>query len=250
VYKRQGYYHLTFVDRAKRVNYAPSFGSASFTFEFPELRKEFLAGFDRISCREAKGCETIKRVTGFQAIHVLDPSMLLRAEDYRAVSRKPQYEVPEHYALLYIAFGGLPEARLLEYENVISRVCHGLPVISIAFWDSKSEIDRSTEEVVSSTGPAEFLWLIDHADVVLTNSFHGTVFSVLFQKSFISLHRMSVADSVKIEDILSTLGLSHRIYQDDGLIPEQEIDYSVPYEKLEAMRTSSMRYLKDCLHVN
>ena len=248
--KQLEYYHLTFADRAKRVNYAPSFGSASFTFEFPELRKELLSGFDRISCREAQGCRTIKRVTGFDAVHVLDPSMLLRAEDYRAVAQKPQYEVPEHYALLYIAFGGLPEARTAEYNHVITRAVHSLPAISIAFWDSKDDIDRSSAEIVSATGPAEFLWLIDHADVVLTNSFHGTVFSILFRKNFISMHRMNVADSAKIEDILSTLGLSSRLYHDDGIIPEQEIDYSSAYEKLEAMRESSMQYLRECLHVH
>ena len=244
------YYYLTFVDREKRVSYAPSFGRAEFTFEFPELRKEYLAGFNKISCREARGCETIKRVTGFNAVHVLDPAMLLTAEDYKPLERKPSYAVPGHYALLYTSFEGLSDARICEYNHVITRTCNGRKTINLALKCLESDIGYSPEVVLSSTGPEEFLWLIDHSDIVLTNSFHCTAFSILFKKSFITFHRGNTADTSKVEDILLTLGLSSRMYNNDGIIPAPEIDYSAVYEKLAALRESSMNYLKDCLHVN
>ena len=245
------YYYLTFIDREKRVNYAPSFGSSEFTFEFPELRREYIAGFDRISCREKCGCETIKRVTGFDAVHVLDPTMLLRAEDYSILERKPSYEVPEHYALIYILSMEMSYARTREYNYVIKHVCRDLPTVKLPLVGALGvDAKDFSADVFTSTGPEEFLWLIDHADIVLTNSFHGTVFSILFKKNFISFHRPDSSDIEKVEDILLSLGLSNRMYRNDGMIPSPEIDYSAAYEKLEALRESSMNYLKDCLHVN
>ena len=245
------YYYLTFVGREKRVCYAPSFGRSEFTFEFPELRKEYTAGFDRISCREKHGCETIKRVTGFDAVHVLDPTMLLKAEDYRVLERKPSYEVPEHYALVYILSMEVSYARKCEYRQVVKHASRGLPMINIPLVGALGvDTEGFSADMFTSTGPEEFLWLVNHADIVLTNSFHGTVFSILFKKSFISLHRPDSSDIDKVEDILLSLGLSSRMYRNDGIIPSPEIDYSSVYEKLEPLRKSSMQYLKDCLHVN
>ncbi|MBR0258216.1 MAG: polysaccharide pyruvyl transferase family protein, partial [Synergistaceae bacterium] len=97
-----------------------------------------------------------------------------------------------------------------------------------------------------ASGPCEFLWLIDHADYVITESFHGTVFAVNFSKKFVSLdpglHTFS-----RFSNILEALGLMERVYTFDGKFSDNDIDYEAVHKKLNAMREKSMQYLRECL---
>ena len=240
------YFNLDFVEPEKRVAYAPSFGLAEFTFNFLDLRKELLSKFRKLSCREQRGCDLIKELTGFDAQHVLDPTMLLSAEHYRTIAKKPAFEIPEHYALIYLSVNDLTVFRQREYANVINAACHGIETINLYFDPSFSVFyDGRAEQI----GPEEFLWLIDHADIVIENSFHGTAFSILFHKNFIAMDRASSYDTMKIKDILSTLGILDRKYDNDARIPEGIIDYEAVDKKLNELRETSTNYLRECLDI-
>lgn len=225
------YYYLQFVEREKRVNYAPSFGVSRLKFFERNIHKKLLQGFDRLSCREEEGCNIIKELTGREAQLVLDPTLLLTAEEWRRIARKPEYDLPENYVLVYVF------SDIHKFMPYISELAEGLPVINI--------YDRSSR-YFSRTGPREFVWLIDHADRVLTSSFHGTAFSVNFRKNFVSFNSGSGRFS-RIRTLLSNLGLTERIFTPGRNIIRVPVNYDAVNEKLNALRENSMNFLRECL---
>ena len=233
------FYYLSFVLPEKRVCYAPSFGVRKFLKKRTKFHKKYLPTFKKLSCRESSCCEAIRKLTGLDAVHVVDPSLLLQAENYRVIAKKPDYDVPEHFTISYF-IEDVEENRLDEFNGIIKKVGGNLKNIDIF---NINDVEHF------STGADEFLWLMDHADYIFTNSFHGTVFSIMFKKPFIAFQRVVDGMQNKISDLLSTLGIAGRIYQNDGKIPEGKIDYDSVYEKLNIRREISLNYLKECLNV-
>ena len=232
------YYYLLFMSQEKRVCYAPSFGFSEF---FPEdywLHKLGLAGFERLSCREEEMIELIRQASGKTPQLVLDPTLLLSADDWRKYESKPAYDVPDKYVLCYFLGNKTPE-----YTQAISQAAGGLPIISILDIDDKSHI---------LADPGAFLWLIDHADFVCTDSFHGTAFSVNFGKEFMSFkRRQKGAEGMfgRIDSLLTNLGISGHIFGEGVSVRPEAVNYDDVYVQLSSMRKSSMRYLKECLKV-
>ena len=226
------YYYLEFADQSKRVNYAPSFGVSTLKFYERYEHRKGLNGFNRLSCREEDGCDLIHSLTGREAQLVLDPTFLLTAEQWRKIARKPKYEVPEHYAFTY--YLGAPQIL------AVKKLAEGLPIVSAL---------NRTEQTYAMTGPREFLWLIDHADIVITASFHGTVFSVIFGKRFITVKGSWFG---RLKTLLSHFDLTDRIYELDGdesniNVLGAPIDYDSVNMKLQTLREKSMKYLASCL---
>ena len=225
------FYYLYFIERNKRVCYAPSFG-------IPELQKRYsihkkgLKGFNKLSCREKSGCDLIKKLIGQDAQLVLDPTLLFNADWWRKISRKPDYKLPKRYALAY--FFGIPK----EYKSVINQIIKTENLELIDIFDPEDKLHFLT-------GPQEFLYLVDHAEIIFTGSFHGTAFSINFEKKFISFGE----SNSRIESILSQLNLMNRLYKNGHEIPSGEINYNEVNEKLNILRESSLKYLRDCLHV-
>ena len=227
VYEALRFFFLEFVERDKRVNYASSFGMDKIKFIHRRVFRKGLKGFKKLSCREKSGCELIKQLTGREAEHVLDPTLLLTDEQWRKIERKPSFDLPEHYILSY-SFSDYSKY----YEDFSD-----MKIIDIFNPEKYPEY--------FNIGPCEFLWLVDHADFVFTASFHGTIFSINFRKNFISF--AGTGTSGRIENFLSILGLSERIYKPGQEIPKSSIDYGPVYEKINSMRESSMKYLRGCL---
>ena len=225
------YFYLSFMPAEKRVCYAPSFGFKKFPARFAKLHKKYLAEFKKLSCREIEGCNLIKQAVNKEVLHVLDPALLLNADDYLKIARKPKFEIPEHYVFVY-HFGMITD----EVKSLIDKFSSGLKII---------HVNNPQELEYYLTDASEFLWLMNNADYVYTNTFHGTVFSIIFKKKFISAGKYSY----KIKDILSSLNLNNRIYNNDGKIPQGEIDYDSVYEKLNARREISLNYLQECLNL-
>lgn len=232
------YYYLEFIGREKRVCYAPSFGFRNFPEKDRELHRKGLEGFDRLSCREQEMQGLIRGLTGQEAELVLDPALLLTAEHWREVSSKPEYDVPERYVLCY--FLGDPSP---VYAQAIHDMAGGLPVINIL---DPYDITHYV------THPGEFVYLIDHADFVCTNSFHATAFSVNFGKNFFTFKGESEGMRNmfgRLESILSNTGLMNHIYVPGMTSRPEAVDSVSVSEKLSAMRESSMKYLRECLKI-
>ena len=236
------FFYLEFVEREKRVCYAPSFGFSHFADYDRELHKKGLEGFERLSCREQEMQPMIRALTGQEAELVLDPTLLLEAEQWQEVSSKPEYDLPERYVLCYFLGEITPE-----YSRAISDMAGGLPVVNIYDIFSKNADKNSP---YYTTHPGEFLYLFEHADFVCTDSFHGTAFSVIFRKNFLSFRREQ--DNVKdmfgrIESLLSNLGLMNHVLNPGMTARPDALNNEAVTSRLDEMRGSSLKYLRECL---
>lgn len=234
------YFYLEFIAREKRVNYAPSFGFSHFADDDIELHKKGLEGFSHLSCREQEMQPMIRQLTGQEAELVLDPTLLLDAGKWREVSSRPEYDLPEHYVLCYFLGEITPE-----YSRAISDMAGGLPVIYIS-----SGVDINSPQYL--THPGEFVYLFEHADFVCTDSFHGTVFSVIFRKNFLSFQRAQarMEDMFgRIESLLSNLNLMNHVYNSRITTRPDALNSEAVASRLDEMRGASLKYLRECLKV-
>lgn len=230
------YYYLEFIPREKRVCYAPSFGFSEFRELDYDVHKKGLEGFDKLSCREQEGVNLIKQLINKDAKLVLDPTLLLNASQWREIECKPDINLPDNYVLTYFLGAVDPE-----YEHAIKQIAGNLPVINIY----NIMIPGLGAYIV---GIEELLYLFDHADFVLTNSFHGTVFAINFGKKFYSFTREYESFS-RIQSILDSLNLANHAYKSESNSRPDEINYHEVNEKLNILRESSIKYLRECLNV-
>ncbi len=232
-------YYLNFGDAdIKRIAYAPSFGYKTIPEGEKDLIKTLLNRFDDLSAREISGCKIIKELTGKEVPNVLDPVFLLNIEEYRKIS-KPVKLKYNNYILCYALVGMKKQIPLALNLKEIT----GLPIVLIK--DSALLPVKGVDKIIRFAGPREFLWLFDNADYVVTDSFHGTAFSLVFKKNFFS----TIAFPEKAERIYSILketDLEDRIVDKPDEIDKNnlKIDYAIPARRLEEKIKISKDYLE------
>lgn len=191
---------LKFAPRAKRIAYAASISC-------PEIPSKDLQGFidgikgmKAISVREQAGAELIEQLTGRKVEVVADPTMLVAAEKWREIARKPSWLKGDEEILTTYFLGKRP-------DEVINRLAdaQGLKVVNI--------LDERVFEHYA-VAPEEWLWLIDNASLMYTDSFHGTVFSILFRRPFVVTERIGDGCvnkmTSRIDTLLGKFGLEAR----------------------------------------
>ena len=238
--EESAYYYLEFMPREKRVCYAPSFGFSQFPESDYELHKKGLEGFNKLSCREQEGVNLIKQIINKDAQLVLDPTLLLNASQWQELEKRPDINLPEHYALQFFLGDIKPE-----YEQAIKQAAGDLPIVNLYNY-MNPDLPGYTAEV------EEFLYLFNHADLIFTDSFHGTAFSVNFGRNFLVFRRSHdwTKDMFgRIESILASTNLTDHIYTPGMSTRPAEINYNEVNEKLNILRESSLKYLRGCLHV-
>ena len=232
---------LPFVDEPHRKNaYAPSIGTISVDKAFGERLKQALVSFRHISCRERQNCDYLMSLLGKPVRYVLDPTLLLTAKDWDSIAVRPQ--MPRHsYVLAYI----------LGEKSCISSFAEklgkdmGLPVYYVA----TRPLYLQRDNVLNAVGPQEFVGLIRDAAAVVTDSFHGTLFSINYGVEFYSFAKRECQpgeitnDNARILAFLQELGLEHRFKQDDDTTFASPIEYHAIHEWLDAMRDESRKYL-------
>ncbi|MBC7980914.1 MAG: polysaccharide pyruvyl transferase family protein [Armatimonadetes bacterium] len=226
-------------DTARRIAYAPSFGVA----EIPGDKQQPLARVTRsighLSCRETSGVKVLENITGRHVTHVCDPTLLLTAETWLSIAKAPQ-DLPGKYILVY-ALENSPALREAVAKITITL---SLPVVCIQV--NVRNPDFPCTRVIRDAGPREFLGLVANASYIITNSFHGCVFSILFQKQFFSpLHGKL---NERMRDFFSFTGLTD--CQDLAVtlksLPRQ-IDYEAVHSILNGLITNSKEYLKNAI---
>ena len=234
-------YFLNFAENFKKTSYASSLGTTDISEDYKRILKEKLASFKHLSCREEFGAEMLSELTGKKVEHVLDPTLLLCAKEWE-VYEQPVRGVPEKYILVY-QLGSRPELKI--YADVLSSK-QGIPVISILTNANTKEWDTTVDGI----GPSEFLWLIHHATYIVTDSFHGTMFSINYQKQFFSFTKVEGGsgsfDNIRLEDVLSCFEMANRLITDKNVLPN-DIDYRKVSDTLETRRDTSKIYLKSAV---
>lgn len=239
-----GYKYLDFAPRKKRIAYAPSFGVESVPgYNRAFVRKKLLA-IDDISVREKQGARIVKELTGKEVPVLLDPTMLMSGDAWRSIYKaQKSFNKTKNYALCY--FFDEPSAEIIDKIVAYAKECN-LKIIVLS--GGNAQLLAKGAELVDA-GPWEFLRYIDEAECVFTNSFHGSVFSILFGKPlkiFGRHHSEAVKQTSRIDTLLEIAELKECMYHSsqDLIDPTDTKDAGM---KIVPYRDASLKYIKDAL---
>ena len=185
--------YLPQVPSAQKVAYAASFGVSSIERNREEIAV-LLNGVPHISMREDAGASIVEELTGRTVPTVVDPTMLLSADEWGLIERRPRFSaVDRPFCLKHVLGDDVDDGRIRDMARE-----RGLSVVDLR--------DQSLP-----VGPAEFLWLVHNAALVATDSFHGSVFSALFHRPFVIFERVDGQRSMasRLDTLCRTFGLEH-----------------------------------------
>lgn len=233
---------LTFTNPEKRISYSASFGVSQLPEKYNSLARKELKLFKSLSVREDSGKKIIENLTGRDDVEVLiDPTMLLSCSDWEKVAIKPKEYNGEDYILNYF-LGNLSTHRKEEIERLAKK----------NNWKIINLFDRN--DPYYNSGPAEFLWLEKNAKLICTDSFHSSVFSIIFDKPFIVFDREQkgvVRMSSRITTLLNKFDLKDRKYNGKSITSENlNHDYTEAYELLDRERKKSTKFLEKALDIS
>lgn len=220
-----------------KAAYAPSFGQSVFSQEEKDIIKGLTKNFDFLSCRENDGATMLSEVHKREVPCVIDPTLLLNSEQWSKVMKVP--ETKYQYLLVYDLNGGVPMlnlARELAAEK-------GLKIYCITRHPDISFIYKGIDKVIYDAGPREFVGYFSRASYVVTDSFHGTAFAIIFKKNFNTYIALPRA-SQRIKSLLGVCNLLGRIVDKDGSINTIENCFSIfDWESFENYRQLSIKYI-------
>ena len=243
-------YFLNFAEKGKRkISYAPSIALDRIPEQYAKEFSELVSYLDDISVRESNAVAIIRELSGCDAKHVLDPTLLIGGEQWLKIVGETRI-VKEPYIFCYL-FGTHDEYDVaIEHLREISG---GLEVVIVPFCEKHL---KNSYTKIYDAGPLEFLNLIKNAQYVITDSFHATVFSILFSRTFFTLPRFKKNEknsmNSRIYSLLDALGAQDRLIdhtQVNSFKADVKIDYATVHSKLMNMRKSSLEYLKEALAV-
>ncbi|MBR3640471.1 MAG: polysaccharide pyruvyl transferase family protein [Oscillibacter sp.] len=227
----------------RKIAYAPSFGVPSLPEGMEAELKTYLADFTHLSVREAQGRAILQKI-GRDAPVVLDPTLLLTAQEWDAMASRASDLPQGGYLLCYCVSD---PAALTPYVRALAEKT-GLPVVQLC--GTRRKVVPGAKQIFSA-GPAEFLTLFSRAEYVVTNSFHGTVFAVQYEKPFftaVSPAETAAPERSRTYSLLSSLGIAERIVgTGESASLDEEVDWAAVRDRLTAQRRASMAYLKAAL---
>lgn len=230
-------YFLDFCEgNTRRVAYAPSFGIENFSEDFRRDIQGDLRRFHALSAREASGQVLVEALTGRDVPIVADPTFFLEQSDWEKLEQKHPAARGNYILYFTVRSSRTLWEKALEFSRKI-----GMKLVVIGGNALKKKIDGV--EYAVDIGPAQWLYLMHHARYVVTNSFHGTAFSIHFRRDFYL--DLSARTNSRLEHIAKALGLEDRIVK--GPLEPSVTDYTVAERVLPEMRKASWAYLEQAL---
>ena len=219
VYARNGqdssFYCAFAPQNARCISYAASFGTNDIPKKFERFVSQQLKRFNSISVREKSGVEIVKSL-GYQATEVLDPVFLLHREDWENLCR---HHHDEKYLLVYDIDMNHPGVKMLS-KRIAKE--NNWKIYSI----NDFKICPYADYNINNAGPIEFLEWIRDAQYIVCTSFHGTAFSVIFNKQFYTFPLYKQNNSSRMEDFLCKISLSNHFIKKEVVINLDIIDYT------------------------
>lgn len=241
------FYTLEFApDNKLKIAYATSFGVSQIPDGQKKATAKYLNRFQNLSTREIAGQKIIKELTGKTAQVVCDPTLLFDAEGWKQML--PEKEVVEEPYVFCYFLGTNEEHRAAANEF---KKKTGLKIVTCPYLDNFVETDQKFGDVqLFDMDAADFVNLIRHAEFILTDSFHGSVFSILNHKKFMTFNRFNAganSRNSRIDSLCTLLGLSERRYNGNVMDVEKDIDYIEVEKRLGELRADSIKYLENAL---
>ncbi|OUO81861.1 polysaccharide pyruvyl transferase family protein [Bacteroides sp. An269] len=245
------FFNLLFTKKDKyRISYASSFGVSSIPASQIDKTKHYLERIQCLSTREKTGVEIIKKLTGRNAKLVCDPTLLVDKSLWNNLKGEKRF-ISEKYIFCYF-LGNNPEHR--DFANRFKAET-GYKIVALQHLDELilSDIDFADIKPFD-VGPAEFVNLISNAEFVLTDSFHGTIFSLLYHKKFFTFSRFESSSkgstNSRVISLLEMMGVKERHIKATQAVDDRlkaEIDFDLVDKKIEAFQQESREYLYKAL---
>lgn len=230
------YYCLFESNKEKCISYAASFGISSIPIEYQDFVRKGLSNFRALSIREEAGVKLAKSL-GYDSVNVLDPVFLLSKEQWNTFFNHKNKK--DKYLLIY-DFAQNDEC----IKEIAIKIAKKRKLKIYSFITSGTYIDK----VLNTCGPIEFLEWIANADMVISNSFHATAFSVIFERDFYTIPLRGYENSSRMKDFLNLLNLNDRYVSDVNLIDYcNSINYCCSSLLLQKQIESSKKWLLENL---
>ncbi len=213
---QQDVYLLTFVEKKKKICFSPSFGLEELPEEWKPWFLKHLREFEFLSVRETAGAEIIRELTEREAEVLIDPTLMLSQDEWMKIAHPTDAaDYRDEYIFVYF-LGGVSEKGKRDIDILVQE--YQYRIINV--------LDESKPEYMSD--PGEFIYLIANAKMILTDSFHGCVFSFIFNKPFWVYDRVNGMNmNSRIETFLGKFELGER----KRIQTEMLVDFETDYEK-------------------
>ena len=245
------YYTLSFVpEEVNKISYATSFGVSEIEPKYKSLYKKFLDRINHLSVREESGVNIIQNISTNKAKLVCDPTLLLTKKEWEEIVPEKRI-IKEKYILCYFL------GKNIEHRKFAERLkqATGYIIVSLNHADEYVKYSDTFADIKPyNIGPSEWINLIKNAEYICTDSFHGTVFSLINNKNFYTFRRYKATNKVstnsRIDSLLSIVDLKERLLdgtEEISSILNLEIDYTKVNKKLSTFRKTSKKFLLDAL---
>lgn len=235
-------YMLDFVpDNVRKVSYAASIGLNQIPEDLVDNYKKYIGRLDFVSVREEQGKEILAKQCGIASEVVLDPTLLVDIQEWKKLEYKSKIKEPFIFCY-FLNTNHQYKEPVKEFAKI-----KGLKIYGVSGNTSDAEwMNILTHQIV---GPREFLGLINDATIVITDSYHGTIFSLLHHKDFILLERFTRDDVIcqnsRIYQLEKYFGISENIVsiKEDTKLEIKSIDYETFESKLSTLRKKSLNFI-------
>ena len=229
-------------DTERKIAYACSFGVSSIKGKKATKITNYLNRFDYISVRESSGCEIVKNLTGKVVPVMPDPTLLLQRTDWDKVS-KYNLNLNKYIFCYFLSWN---EDYWKYVENVSQQL--GYQIVIVPSVKQTYQVDA---KILKNIGPEEWIGLVKNASYVITDSFHGTVFSIIYNKPFTVLKRFSDdnprSQNSRIYTLLEHYNLTNRLGINTDIFNLQE--YTKVNSQVEYDRRYALEWLNNVLKV-
>lgn len=244
------YWNLNFVDDCvPKFSYASSYGVSRIPAIQKAGTKRYLERLDMISVREIKAKDIVNSISNKKAIVVVDPTMLFTHEQWIKFANESNKNIPiEPYIFCY--FLGNQSKIREEVKKLAQKT--GLKIVIMRHMDEYVPADETLGDYAPYDIDArDFVKLLANAKYVCTDSFHGTVFSILMHRKFCTFYRTkpSASNSThsRVDNLLNIFNLINRKFNGDIMVIQEEITYANIEDKLREYRAKSLDFLKRAL---
>lgn len=248
------YYTLNWVpDKVNKISYSTSFGVSQVPEKYNVLYDSFLKRINHLSVREDSGVKLVKKLSGLDAKLVCDPTILLTKEEWDEVAVKDRI-IKEKYILCYFLGSNIEHRKFAERLRNET----GYKIVSLNHADEYVKYsDQFADIIPYDIGPAEWINLVKNSEFVCTDSFHGTVFSLLYNKKFFNFRRYSskskASTNSRLDSLLKIAEVNtNRILTGTENVKDvlkYEIDFKKVNKNLNDLRKDSKEWLLKSLTV-
>lgn len=227
----------------RKISYAASIGLNEIPYNLVKEYKCNLSSFSAIAVREDEGKNLLKQNCDIEASVVLDPTLMIDVNKYKGMQ---QYVKGIKGKFIYCYFLNKEH----QYREKVEKYAHEQNLQIIGSSEKESDSDWMT--ILTNIGADHFLWLINNAETVFTDSYHGTIFSLLFHKEFWTFVRFEenspICQNSRIRQLQNYFDIGHRIINNkDSINKSKLINYNNFERQLLRLRQNSIAYLKEAL---